>query len=86
MREKSINRTMILCAVVFLSICLCIPVWQRAVSAGLSVKINTLETDIVALNEQTVRIKAQIDAMTNPETLRQVALVRDNKSDIASNI
>lgn len=86
MKERSINRKMIIAATLFLGICMIIPVWQSSVSTRLSLKINVVDTEIVALEEQRTQVKAQIERMTDSEYLRQVALSTDSMINVASNI
>ena len=86
MKEKSINRKMIIFATLFLGLCMVIPVWQSAVSTRLALRINVVNSEIVALEEQKTQVKAQIERMTDSEYLRQVALSTDSMLNVAGNI
>ena len=86
MRENIINGKFIIACALFLAICMIVPVWQRSVSAGLSLRINTVNSEIVALEEQRTQVKAQIERMTDSEYLRQVALASDYAYNNESNI
>ena len=85
MNNKTFSVKFVTFAVVFLGLCMLVPVWQSSVSAGLSYKINALNTNISALSRQSTEVKAQIANITNPENMVRMASTCDTMV-LASNI
>lgn len=85
MKEQGINLTLVIFSIIFIGMCLIIPVWQSSESARINHQISAYESRISALNVQKTQVKAQIEHLTDPSYLRQFAML-DVDSNIASNI
>lgn len=85
MKEKAISTKLVVFAVVFISCCLIVPIWQSAVSTSLTLKINSLNTEIIALGNQTSQVKAQIANLTDPDNIVRLASTQ-NTGIVASSI
>lgn len=62
---------------VFVGLCMLVPVWQSAVSAGITSKIERSKSNIVYLSEKQIVEKGQIARRTTPEYLIEQASVQN---------
>ncbi|MCR4676660.1 MAG: hypothetical protein K5634_05465 [Sphaerochaetaceae bacterium] len=72
--RKSLAIVIILLIVGF---CMLIPVWQSAVSTGISSKMEESRENIIALNEKKMSVKGSIARKTTPEFLIEQASVQN---------
>lgn len=82
---KSIDIRLIVLSIIFISLCLVIPVWQSSVSASLNYRIADIDTKIMALTQQTTEVRAQIKAMTDESYVINMAKSFDSSINVASN-
>lgn len=73
-KGKSFSIVVIL---IFVGLCMLVPVWQSAVSAGIHSKIERSKANIMYLSEKQIVEKGQIARRTTPEYLIEQASVQN---------
>ena len=94
MKSTRIERVFVVITIVFINLCLLIPVWQSAVNSQLRFKLAQSEQELREKEEQKMTLIANIARQTTPEYLIEQSIMQniiftqitsENSSLIASN-
>ena len=94
MKSARIERVLVVITILFINLCLLIPVWQSAVNSQLRFKLAQTEQELKEKEEQKMVLLANIAKQTTPEYLIEQSVIQnlvftqissDTSSLIASN-
>ena len=69
MKSAKIEKTLVIITILFINLCLMIPVWQSAVNSQLRVELAQSEEELREKEEQKMVLLANIAKQTTPEYL-----------------
>ena len=77
MKSARIERVLIVITILFINICLLIPVWQSAVNSQLRWKLAQTEEELKEKEEQKMVLVANIAKQTTPEYLIEQSIMQN---------
>ena len=77
MKSARIERALVVITILFINLCLLIPVWQSAVNSQLRFKLAQTEEELRDKEEQKMVLLANIAKQTTPEYLIEQSLIRN---------
>ena len=77
MKSARIERVLVVITILFINLCLLIPVWQSAVNSQLRFKLAQTEEELRDKEEQKMVLLANIAKQTTPEYLIEQSLIRN---------
>ncbi|MBR4121338.1 MAG: hypothetical protein IKT95_06265 [Spirochaetales bacterium] len=77
MKSARIERALVVITILFINLCLLIPVWQSAVNSQLRFKLAQTEEELRDKEEQKMVLLANIAKQTTPEYLIEQSLIQN---------
>ena len=77
MKSARIERALVVITILFINLCLLIPVWQSAVNSQLRFKLAQTEEELREKEEQKMVLLANIAKQTTPEYLIEQSLIQN---------
>lgn len=77
MKSARIERVLVVLTIIFINLCLLIPVWQSAVNSQLRFKLAQTEQELREKEEQKMVLIANIAKQTTPEYLIEQSLMKN---------
>ena len=77
MKSARIERVLVVITILFINLCLLIPVWQSAVNSQLRFKLAQTEEELRDKEEQKMVLLANIAKQTTPEYLIEQRLIQN---------
>ena len=77
MKSARVERVLVVITILFINLCLLIPVWQSAVNSQLRFKLAQTEEELKEKEEQKMVILANIARQTTPEYLIEQSLIQN---------
>lgn len=77
MKSARIERVLVVITILFINLCLLIPVWQSAVNSQLRFKLAQTEEELRDKEEQKMVLLANIAKQTTPEYLIEQSLIQN---------
>ena len=77
MKSARIERALVVITILFINLCLLIPVWQSAVNSQLRFKLAQTEDELREKEEQKMVLLANIAKQTTPEYLIEQSLIQN---------
>ena len=76
MKRHSANRSSLVIAIIFLTLCMLFPIWQNARSQALRKSISEKQVYMISMTENKMSLTSQISRKTSPEYL--MAMAKEN--------
>ena len=77
MKSARIERVLVVITIIFINLCLLIPVWQSAVNSQLRFKLAQTEQELREKEEQKMVLIANIAKQTTPEYLIEQSIMQN---------
>ena len=77
MKSARIERVLVVITILFINLCLLIPVWQSAVNSQLRFKLAQTEQELKEKEEQKMVLLANIAKQTTPEYLIEQSVIQN---------
>ena len=77
MKSARIERVLVVITILFINLCLLIPVWQSAVNSQLRFKLAQTEEQLKEKEEQKMVLLANIAKQTTPEYLIEQSVIQN---------
>ena len=77
MKSARIERVLVVITILFINLCLMIPVWQSAVNSQLRFKLAQTEEELKEKEEQKMVLLANIAKQTTPEYLIEQSVIQN---------
>ena len=77
MKSARIEKVLVVITILFINLCLLIPVWQSAVNSQLRFKLAQTEEELRDKEEQKMVLLANIAKQTTPEYLIEQSLIQN---------
>ena len=77
MKSARIERGLVVITILFINLCLLIPVWQSAVNSQLRFKLAQTEQELKEKEEQKMILLANIAKQTTPEYLIEQSVIQN---------
>lgn len=77
MKSARIERVLVVITILFINLCLLIPVWQSAVNSQLRFKLAQTEQELKEKEEQKMILLANIAKQTTPEYLIEQSVIQN---------
>ena len=77
MKSARIERALVVITILFINLCLLIPVWQSAVNSQLRFKLAQTEEELRDKEEQKMVLLANIAKQTTPEYLIEQSVIQN---------
>lgn len=77
------NKTTVIFMIIFINVCLIVPVWQASINYRVCTDIERMHTSTTYLREEKRTLIANASVSSNPEVRRAKAVISEEKSPVA---